>query len=72
MPRVAGVDPGSVSFDLCVLDDGQPILERVFESGSLGHDPGPLLDALGWHGPYDLIYGPSGYGVKLIAGADID
>ena len=72
MPRVAGVDPGSVSFDLCVLDDGQPILERVFESGSLGHDPGPLLDALGRHGPYDLIYGPSGYGVPLFAAADVD
>ena len=72
MPRVAGVDPGSVSFDLCVLQDGQPVLERVFESGSLRHDPGPLLDALGRHGPYDLIYGPSGYGVPLVAAADVD
>ena len=72
MPRVAGVDPGSVSFDLCVLQDGQPVLERVFESGSLRNDPAPLLDALGRHGPYDLIYGPSGYGVPLVAAADVD
>jgi predicted butyrate kinase (DUF1464 family) len=72
MPRVAGVDPGSVSFDLCVLQDGQPVLERVFESGSLRHDPGPLLDALARHGPHDLIYGPSGYGVPLVAAADVD
>jgi predicted butyrate kinase (DUF1464 family) len=72
MPRVAGVDPGSVSFDLCVLQDGRPVLERVFESGSLGHDPGPLLDGLLRHGPYDLIYGPSGYGVPLVAAADVD
>jgi predicted butyrate kinase (DUF1464 family) len=72
MPRVAGLDPGSVSFDLCVLQDGQPVLERVFESGSLRDDPGPLLDALGRHGPYDLVYGPSGYGVPLVAAADVD
>jgi predicted butyrate kinase (DUF1464 family) len=72
MPRVAGVDPGSVSFDLCVLQDGQPVLEQVFETGSLGNDPSPLLDALRRHGPYDLVYGPSGYGVPLVAAADVD
>jgi predicted butyrate kinase (DUF1464 family) len=72
MPRVAGVDPGSVSFDLCVLEDGQPVLERVFESGSLASDPGLLLDALERYGPFDLIYGPSGYGVPLVAAADVD
>ncbi len=72
MPRVAGIDPGSVSFDLCVLQDGQPVLEQVFESGSLADDPGRLLDALGVHGPFDLIYGPSGYGVPLVAAADVD
>jgi predicted butyrate kinase (DUF1464 family) len=72
MPRVAGLDPGSVSFDLCVLQDGQPILERVFESRSLGSDPRPLLDVLRRHGPYDLVYGPSGYGVPLVAAVDVD
>jgi predicted butyrate kinase (DUF1464 family) len=72
MPRVAGLDPGSVSFDLCVLQSGQPVLERVFESGSLRDDPSPLLDALSRHGPYDLIYGPSGYGLPLVAAADVD
>jgi predicted butyrate kinase (DUF1464 family) len=72
MPRVAGVDPGSVSFDLCVLQDGEPVLEQVFETGSLRHDPSPLLEALRRHGPYDLVYGPSGYGVPLVAAADVD
>src|SRR5450432_3565312 len=72
MPRVAGLDPGSVSFDLCVLQDGQPMLERVFESGSLRSDPRPLLEVLRRHGPYDLVYGPSGYGVPLVVAADID
>ena len=31
MPRVAGVDPGTVSFDLCVLQDGEPVIEQVFD-----------------------------------------
>lgn len=71
MPRVAGIDPGTVSFDLCVLEDGEPVVEQVFETGSLGSDSGPLLDALARHGPYDLIYGPSGYGLPLVAGANV-
>jgi predicted butyrate kinase (DUF1464 family) len=64
MPRVAGVDPGTISFDLCVLQDGSPVVERTFASAEL--DPGELIAALEAHGPYDLIYGPSGYGLPLL------
>ena len=71
MPRVAGVDPGTVSFDLCVLQDGEPVVEQVFETGSLSEDSEPLLRALARHGPYDLVYGPSGYGLPLVAAADV-
>lgn len=70
MPRVAGVDPGTVSFDLCVLQDGQAVVEEVFQTGSLSHDSAPLLQALVRHGPYDLVYGPSGYGLPLVAAAE--
>jgi len=71
MPRVAGVDPGTVSFDLCVLQDGEPVVEEVFETGALSADSAPLLDALARHGPYDLVYGPSGYGLPLVTAADV-
>ena len=71
MPRVAGVDPGTVSFDLCVLQDGETVVEQVFETGSLSADSAPLLDALARHGPFDLVYGPSGYGLPLVAAADV-
>jgi predicted butyrate kinase (DUF1464 family) len=71
MPRVAGVDPGTVSFDLCVLQDGEPVLEQVFETGPLSQDSEPLLRALADHGPYDLVYGPSGYGLPLVAATDV-
>jgi predicted butyrate kinase (DUF1464 family) len=71
MPRVAGVDPGTVSFDLCVLQDGEPVVEEVFETGSLSEDSDPLLEALARNGPYDLVYGPSGYGLPLVAAGDV-
>jgi predicted butyrate kinase (DUF1464 family) len=56
---------------MCVLDDGEPVVEEVFETGSLSEDSGPLLTALARHGPYDLVYGPSGYGLPLVAAADV-
>ena len=71
MPRVAGVDPGTVSFDLCVLQGGEPVVEQAFETGSLSHDSRPLLETVARHGPYDLVYGPSGYGLPLVAAADV-
>jgi predicted butyrate kinase (DUF1464 family) len=71
MPRVAGVDPGTVSFDLCVLQDGEAVVEQVFQTGSLSEDSGPLLEALARNGPYDLVYGPSGYGLPLVPAAEV-
>lgn len=71
MPRVAGVDPGTVSFDLCVLDDGEPVVEQVFATGSVSQSSEPLLRALRRHGPFDLVYGPSGYGLPLVAAAQV-
>ena len=71
MPRVAGVDPGTVSFDLCVLRDSEPVFEGVFATGPLSQDATPLLRALVAHGPYDLVYGPSGYGLPLLTAAEV-
>lgn len=69
MARVAGVDPGTHSFDLCVMDDGAPVFEQTFPSGAA--PVRALLQALALHGPYELVYGPSGYGVPLTPGAAI-
>ena len=67
MTRVAGVDPGTVSFDVCVLDDGEVVLERSFPSS----DPTPLVSALVAYGPFDLVLGPSGYGLPLVPAANV-
>jgi predicted butyrate kinase (DUF1464 family) len=60
-----------VSFDLCVLDDGEAVVQQVFKTGPLSRDSGPLLGALARHGPYDLVYGPSGYGVPLLSATEV-
>src|SRR3954468_18267268 len=65
-PRVAGIDPGTISFDLCALDGGPALRETSFPSAALGRDPAPLVDALAAHGPFDLVLGPAGYGLPLV------
>jgi predicted butyrate kinase (DUF1464 family) len=65
-PRVAGVDPGTFSFDVCGLDGGEVILERSFLTADVGADPAPLVAALVEHGPFELVLGPAGYGLPLV------
>jgi predicted butyrate kinase (DUF1464 family) len=71
LSRVAGVDPGTVSFDVCVLDDGDVILERSFRTEEVGADPAPLVEALAASGPLDLVLGPAGYGLPLVPAAQV-
>src|SRR4029079_1811585 len=69
-PRVAGIDPATFSFELCVLNRGLPVLEQSFPSAQLGADPAPLVDALRRHAPFDLVLGPAGYGLPLLPAAE--
>ena len=66
MTRVAGVDPGTVSFDICGLDDGEVVFERSFSTADVGADPALLVDALVEGGPFELVLGPAGYGLPLV------
>jgi predicted butyrate kinase (DUF1464 family) len=70
-PRVAGIDPGTVSFDVCGLDGGEVVLERSFRTADVGTDPAPLVDTLVEHGPFELVVGPAGYGLPLVPVADV-
>ena len=60
------MDPGTVSFDVCVLDDGDVAFERSFSTEVLGADPAPLVEALSEQGPFELVLGPAGYGLPLV------
>jgi predicted butyrate kinase (DUF1464 family) len=63
---VAGIDPGTVSFDVCALEAGEVVLERSFLTAEVGADPGLLVEALADHSPFDLVLGPAGYGLPLV------
>ena len=65
MPRVVGVDPGTVSIDVCGLDDGQLFLDRSFPTSQALADPAGFVALLADAGPLDLVVGPSGYGLPL-------
>ncbi len=65
MVRVIGIDPGTMSFDFCGLDDGKVFLEESIPSVKLAENPGVVIDLLKSAGDLDLIVGPSGYGLPL-------
>jgi len=71
MPRVIGIDPGTISIDLCGLDDGGVFLDRSLPTADALADPAVLLGLLDAARPVDLIAGPSGYGLPLTAARDL-
>src|SRR5260221_10341699 len=74
MPRVIGIDPGTVSIDICGLDEGRVFLDRSLSTARALADPSMLVGLLNdahRAAPLDLVAGPSGYGLPLIAARDL-
>src|SRR5207244_1274271 len=65
MPRVIGIDPGTVSIDLCGLDGSRVFLDRSWPTADALGDPAAFIAELEAAGPLDLVAGPSGYGLPL-------
>lgn len=65
MPRVVGIDPGTVSIDVCGIADGELYLDRSWATAEALSTPEVFIDLLTSQGPLDLIAGPSGYGLPL-------
>lgn len=65
MVRVAGTDPGTSSLDVLVLQDGQVAEQVRFLPEQLALDANAPVRWLRSRGPFDLIAGPSGYGLPL-------
>jgi predicted butyrate kinase (DUF1464 family) len=66
MTRVVGIDPGTVSIDVCGLVDGQLYLDRSWPTQDALANPDGFLELLTHPGVPDLVAGPSGYGLPLI------
>jgi predicted butyrate kinase (DUF1464 family) len=68
--RVAGTDPGTSSLDVVILEDGAVGEQCRFTPEQLQADAALPVRWLQERGPFDLIAGPSGYGLPLIRAAD--
>jgi predicted butyrate kinase (DUF1464 family) len=66
MVKAIGIDPGTVSFDICGLDGGQVYLDTTLPSTDFAKNPQALIDMLQSTPPADLIAAPSGYGLPLV------
>jgi predicted butyrate kinase (DUF1464 family) len=70
MPRVVGIDPGTVSIDLCGLADGELVLDRAIPTADAVADPAAFAELLCAGGTPDMICGLSGYGLPLVRAAE--
>jgi predicted butyrate kinase (DUF1464 family) len=68
---VIGIDPGTVSVDVCGLADGCVFLDRSIPTADALGDPSRIVDVLESALPLDLVVGPSGYGLPLTPVKDL-
>lgn len=71
MPRVVGIDPGTVSIDVCGLERGHVVLDRTWPTAEVTADPEAFARELKSHGTPDFVVGPSGYGLPLVRAAEV-
>jgi predicted butyrate kinase (DUF1464 family) len=71
MPRVIGIDPGTLSFDLCGMEDGRAFLEVSIPAEETARAPELVVERLTSALPLDLIAAPSGYGLPLVPVAQV-
>lgn len=71
MPRVIGIDAGTVTLDLVGLDDGRVFMEQSFASADVLSDPSSLIDIVEGAAPLDAVVAPSGYGLPVTPVRDL-
>lgn len=71
MKRALGIDPGTGSFDLVVVEGPRVVWEKSIPTPRIAEDPSVLVDAVEEAGRVDLVAGPSGYGTPLVCNRDI-
>lgn len=70
MPRVLGIDPGTLSIDVCGLDGGRIFLDESVPA-SQADAANTLIALIERAGDVDLVLGPSGYGLPLVPIEDV-
>jgi predicted butyrate kinase (DUF1464 family) len=70
MIRAVGIDPGTLSIDVCGIADGQIYLDRTWPTADALSDATAFLELLTRLGSPDLVVGPSGYGLPVQPAGD--
>jgi len=69
--RSLGIDPGTRSFDLTVIEGKHVVWENSIDTPTVAERPEALTEAIEAVGEVDIIAGPSGYGVPVTFNQDI-
>ena len=69
--RALGVDPGTRSFDLVVVEEDRVVWEKSIDTVEVANNPEVLIKAIEEAGDVDVIAGPSGYGVPVTRNDEI-
>ncbi|MEW6686099.1 MAG: DUF1464 family protein [Candidatus Edwardsbacteria bacterium] len=69
--KVIGVDPGTKSFDVCGLEDGEVKLDVSYPSEMVAVSPEKIVEVMENFHP-DLMIGPSGMGLALKHISELD
>lgn len=68
--RIAGIDPGTKTFDIVVLEDEAVVFEESIDTAAVANNPGLIMESL-IKAQVDYVAGPSGYGVPVLQGDKI-
>jgi len=69
--RALGIDPGTRSFDLVVIEEDRVVWEDSIDTATVAEKPETIVKSIEAAGPVDIIAGPSGYGVPVTFNRDI-
>lgn len=71
MVRAVGIDPGTVSFDVCGLEGDRLFVDESLPTVEVAADPRALVNLLEETAPVDMIIGPSGYGLPWVSAEEL-
>ena len=69
--KALGIDPGTRSFDLTVVNGEEVVWEDSIDTAAIAENPQSLIEAIEEANEVDIIVGPSGYGVPITFNRDI-
>ncbi len=71
MVKGLGIDPGTMSFDIAVVENDRVVWEKSISTIEVAKNPSVLVKGVEEAGKVDVIAGPSGYGTPVVWNEDI-